>query len=591
MGELTSFQSGEAQSAASDPVTARRTDSAQALKPGPIKSWNRERALAQAALLLSIDGSNALVTSAALCFVLAACCVCLRLGLPHTSMYGHDVFILLDGGWRVLNGQRPHIDFYSAFGPVTYLIAAAGLWFSTAGVEGIMYATVAVGAVLGIWSALIGRTRLKAWPSLLFVSFIVLFWLAPFPIGEPYYLPSYAMQYNRLGYSLLAIALVESSAAARSPGGQHSLDWGRISTGVILALLLFLKISFFVVGIFLVGALFLLLRRSLRGMLSLLAGFLFVSLLFVFYLHWNISAMWTDLSIAAHARTARFHASGDPVRTIARNIVEITALAGFAGLARLFSVPGSSQRRSWKLVTLVCFVFVILAADLLLAIGNTQRSGFPLTVVAVLLLADLSCSNFELITAPFRDLFLHRSIIVSFAALLVLLPTMSDTVNGWGVVLMRSVTSRSLTQPAAVADSPTLQAMKFDDHADPAADPAAHNGAALVKTVEEGLSLIRSHSTQDESVECLCFSNPFSYALMRRSAIGGSTFFSYGTNFTDRIAPPATRILGDAELVIYPTSTGDEAVGPLLHICGSRLIRDYRLLATSEHWTLLRKIH
>jgi hypothetical protein len=549
------------------------------------------RILTAAAYLLLIDGVNIGSRSLSLVLVFAACSVPLVLGLPHTSMYGHDLFILLDGGWRVLEGQRPHVNFYSAFGPVTYLIAAAGLWLGKLRVEGILYATVAVGVVLGVWATAIASVRMKAWSAVLFTSFTVLFWLAPFPLGEPYYLPSYAMQYNRLGYALLSIALVELFVpASLLPQTRRFSDWGGLSSGAVLALLLFLKISFFAVGFVLVAAAFALFRRSWRNTLFLIAGFLLVCLVLLSYLHWDIPAIWTDWRTAAHARTTRFHSSGDPFRTIFRNLVEITTLASLAVLAMLFDLPRRAGREVWTDGRLTSFVILLLSADLLLAIGNTQRSGFPLSLVAALILANSICSRYADVPQYSRDLYLHGSIVVFLVGVLALLPYMTDTINGWGVVLMRNV-ARHSTVPNVRLDASPLRELKLDDHDDPAADLGANNGALLVNDVNEGLSLIRSHSDHKESVTCLCFSNPFSFALLRKPAEGGSTFFAYGTNFTSQFTPSASRILGDAELVIYPNqSVGDDRIEALLRICRADLAKHYRPIARSEHWILLKKI-
>src|SRR5260370_42113817 len=51
------------------------------------------------------------------------------MGAVPTRLFGHDIFFLLDNGWRVINGQRPHLDYYSPWGPVTFLVTAAGIFF------------------------------------------------------------------------------------------------------------------------------------------------------------------------------------------------------------------------------------------------------------------------------------------------------------------------------------------------------------------------------------------------------------------------------------------------------------------------------
>src|SRR5947209_18349739 len=52
------------------------------------------------------------------------------IGLKATSVFTHDAFMFLDGAWRMMNGQRPHIDFYSHLGVLTYAPTVLGLWLS-----------------------------------------------------------------------------------------------------------------------------------------------------------------------------------------------------------------------------------------------------------------------------------------------------------------------------------------------------------------------------------------------------------------------------------------------------------------------------
>src|ERR1035437_8115466 len=58
------------------------------------------------------------------------CAAVAIVGVPRLHIFGHDIFVSLDGGWRVLNGQRPGVDFYGQMGPVYYLLHAVGLWLA-----------------------------------------------------------------------------------------------------------------------------------------------------------------------------------------------------------------------------------------------------------------------------------------------------------------------------------------------------------------------------------------------------------------------------------------------------------------------------
>jgi hypothetical protein len=109
--------------------------------------------------------------------------------------------------------------------------------------------------------------------------------------------------------------------------------------------------------------------------------------------------------------------------------------------------------------------------------------------------------------------------------------------------------------------------------------------------VNDGIELLRNYTTSNERIACICFANPFSYALLRESPRGGSPFFDYGFNFNESSAPTAERIVGDAEVVIYPKADDDPpTIATLRRICEPILSKKYRQVAESEQWVLLRRV-
>src|SRR6185369_16653059 len=88
--------------------------------------------------------------------LLAICGLAIRVGIAPLRLFEHDTFFLLDNGYRVAQGQIPHRDFSSAWGPTTFLIEAAGLRLARMRPAGVGYASAWFGAVIGIWSFWIG---------------------------------------------------------------------------------------------------------------------------------------------------------------------------------------------------------------------------------------------------------------------------------------------------------------------------------------------------------------------------------------------------------------------------------------------------
>ena len=59
--------------------------------------------------------------------------------------YSHDAFMVLDGAWRMLNGQRPHLDFNSMIGPAAYLPTVVGFRLASNTSAGFGYGQALVG--------------------------------------------------------------------------------------------------------------------------------------------------------------------------------------------------------------------------------------------------------------------------------------------------------------------------------------------------------------------------------------------------------------------------------------------------------------
>lgn len=527
-------------------------------------------------------GANWPVAVISLLIVFVSCAITWRLGLPHTSIYGHDIFTFLDGSWRVSQGQIPHVDFYSAFGPVFYFMQAAGLLLAHYHIEGLVYGTVLAGLVLGVWAIAVMRARFNAIAVLFGVAFLILFWLAPFPLGEPYYLPSFAMQYNRLGYVILFIAVVELFGKVREQPSRF--DWGGLSTGVALGCLLFMKANFFAVGAVITAGAYVLRVRTLRHAAFVIAGWLVVFCVIASYLHWDLLAFWNDLRTAAGARQTRFHEIKDSVRTAVRNVTAVVAVLGLAGVA-LF------RRKRAGVVFLPCLkqplliALLIIASDFVLSLSNQQRFGFPLTIVAIILFIDQLCRMEMEQDAPGWSA-AEPALMLVMAAMV--LPFIMDTVNAWAIQI--TMRQNTVLATAARIDSTPLVALVFDDHSDPVWGQSEANGHILTSHINDGLQLIRAHSGSNDRIACLCYDNPFPYALLRPPMEGGAAFYDYGTNFTERFTPSAERILGNADVVVYPKTELDSLnVSTLLKICHRVLSERYHTVAESRDWILLKK--
>jgi hypothetical protein len=118
-------------------------------------------------------------------FVLAAALYFIFIGLAETgpvNEFGHDVIVLLDGGWRVLSGQIPYRDFYLALGPLEFMITAFGMLLTRGSTQGIAVGNAIFGITVGLWGWLLSRRRMPVVPALIVAAWLILTATSPTPL-------------------------------------------------------------------------------------------------------------------------------------------------------------------------------------------------------------------------------------------------------------------------------------------------------------------------------------------------------------------------------------------------------------------------
>ncbi|HXK05054.1 MAG TPA: hypothetical protein VMS37_21810 [Verrucomicrobiae bacterium] len=521
-----------------DPGATRSHPPAQ---PEPLVRWWREPFLDRRGVCLTFW-----LVLAGLCLARAYA------GLSGIQTYSHDAFGVLDGAWRVLHGQTPHADFYTPLGPIIYLVTALGLVISHGGAEGHGYSQAIAGMLLAAWAYRLARPRSGHFAAILLCLLLVLVAINPSSVGEPPINTS-CMAYNRYGYVLVALLLLESiDPTGRAAGA---------STGAILALLLFLKISYFVGASALLAALIPCRRQSRDRWAGIVCGFLAVFLAFWAYLDFKLIPMWNDLRMVAGAKSPRMS------WFIVGNLYPWVAfyLAFIWAACRHLAAGG--DRESARVVGLAG-ISILLTGIFLLA-TNFQFYGLPLNAVMAILVLDRICTRPAVPSAarwkPAALLAcggLFVAGIVGFEAL------------GLGfAVYGRQVWAE---EPHSTFNSPVLAGFRSFDR-------------PYVDLVNDGLALVAEHRRPGDTIMSLDFSNPFSYALGMPPAEGGSITLHYRGNFTDAHHPAPDRLLGHADLVmvaIVPTEPGLAKSIPRIY--GPYLAAHFSLIGESRGWRLYR---
>ncbi len=534
------------------------------------------------------DSRNAVIFIVGL-IVVCGLSIVIGIATPLGS-FGHDTLFLLSNGYRVAQGQIPHRDFSSAWGPVMFLIDAGGLMVSGMRPSGLGYASAIFGAVTAVWAFLIIRSRYSSAYAAALGVYTLLLVTAPFSIGNIpldlayalIYTPldfGYAMIYNRYGYALFGIIIMECAAYASSAkGGIRQSTYGAASTGIALGLLTFLKISYaFVafgfiivttIGMTTVGTH----SGRVRRLIGLFGGFMLVAVPILSYLSFDLSDIFVDLATAATAR--RLALFWRPIGIV--DSVQIISVLLIAGL-------------SHKTVRLqqVTFALMSVVAGYVLLITNMQTGAFPLNAYVAVALAAIDRSAMKLELSKWLGV--SPNFPRTFLLGICFLPLFVQN----GISLAAAAFERQwpmTSNVTAVASSERGSDLQFRSAT--GAITTETTGAEYVKALDDGIDLLRRHSDHGGVLAFDEF-NPFNYLLDRPPPRGGFAAAAYDYVFCDTAYPTADRFFGDAQYVMvrkYKTGTADsletEDVAGLMAIYGPNLRSQFAMVEETERWVL-----
>ena len=498
-----------------------------------------------------------------------------------------DSFIFLDGGWRILNGQRPYLDFPSALGPVIFQLTAFGMVLSGGGAVSIDLGLISAGAVIGVWAWFLFRGRMGRSTRLLLALFASLFAFSPHAIGSRPSVLTHASIYNRLGYSLLTLVVIEVFRPTNRPDRRAELAGG-VSSGIACSLLFFTKPSFgLIAAAFLAGSYVFVDRRDTRRTLGLLGGWAVPTMLMLAYLRFELGTLArTILRVAGN----RIQPMGDPRLDVGLwPYVKHAAdhLGSFAGLVLLGLVVSSLPRPArvrhcndwWPAIAAVA----VCAAECLLVMTNGTQYSVPLVGVFAWVLA----SEIQPVSWSPAGGGLHRYTVLSavslLGALLLILPDFGGDLVSSVYAASQSVSSA----PAETCFAPRLlRGLKAREVPADWDEPSTDR---YIRQVNEGADLLQRSSTRSESVFTLDYVNPFSYALERRPAVGGGPYtLSHIFNSGNR--PSAEWFLGQTDILMVPKDGPyPKRVAWLDGMFGPFIRQRFVLAGESPSWRMYRR--
>ena len=507
--------------------------------------------------------------------------ICLRMGIVPTRSYVSDVIAFAENGWRLMWGLRPHADFSSGLGPVALLPWALGLKAAGGSLNGLGYGISGAGIAIGVWAYALLARRVSGWLAVAGAAMLCLLAVAPVQLGESFRLSAIAMSYNREGYALLGLLIMESFPL-RQAEGERGLG-GAFSTGAVCAILLFLKANYFLVGL-VMAAVSLVWNGRLewRRAAGVAAGFTVVALPFLAYLRFDAGAMVADLRMAASARGGAL-SPAFVAQVFAENFPGFLILAGLAATATMAVRPAA--RRGWVgtglLVRPLLLAAMVYVAGVLLLVTNCQLERLPMHELLALLFVDciLQCAWLDA---------RHAAVLAMMGIGSIAGAQSADPLALANGLRLKLHPPREFAYP--VSSGGYAGAIFVDDYLENKGTHRAY-GNFLALYLRDGMDLLRRNLKPGEKVTTMDMFNPFPFALGIEPPNRGMLSASYKVFFSDRIHLSADAFFGNADVVMYPKEheVPDENWQGLVKYYIPEMERRFVQVAESAQWKMYRR--
>ncbi len=204
-----------------------------------------------AAGLLTADASLAKLSIVAAFPVLVAIWALLSPDRLLSREMSWDLLFNLSGAWHLHFGHVAHVDFHDPVGELNFFLTALGFTIAGPTPHAFLVGVTIITSFLFTTAVIVAWRRLPLLPAAIFVVFVCFLALRPANIGDLPTAYSFAMSYNRYGWSATTILALLLFVPPRTGRGG---DWiEAIAAGLLLIATYYLKVTYFAVGLGAVG--------------------------------------------------------------------------------------------------------------------------------------------------------------------------------------------------------------------------------------------------------------------------------------------------------------------------------------------------
>lgn len=158
-----------------------------------------------------------------------------------------DLLFNLSGAWHLATGHIQHVDFHEAVGELNFRLTALGFSLVGPSPKAMLVGSVLLATAVSLCATLVAGRRLPRVAAFVFVAFVTLLMLMPANVGDPPTAFSFAMSYNRYGWSIFCV--ITLILFLRPTGTRHG-EVVDASVVLVFAIALYhLKITYYVAAL------------------------------------------------------------------------------------------------------------------------------------------------------------------------------------------------------------------------------------------------------------------------------------------------------------------------------------------------------
>jgi hypothetical protein len=498
----------------------------------------------------------------------------LLLALPGqtvTTRYLDDLFVILDGAYRIAAGQVPNQDFHTPLGPFAYYLSAAGYALSGTLGGAMPTAMAAITLALALPMVHILSSRLHPFIAIPYGLFLLLILAVPINLGEAVTSLSFAKFYNRIGWAALGALLVMYLRPESVDRRQEMLD--ALCVTALTVLMLYTKLSYGVVA--LAFLLFMLTDRLQRRWAFTALAITIVTTLIIELIWQSSLAHLADLRLALDVGGRLRGTWGQITDHFLVNLTDYVLLGLFAGIA---------LRRTRSFRDLLFYGFCAVAGFLIIN-QNFQAWGIITLHAAAAVAAETILRAADHQAEDDQD-----SWSMTAGAKLLFLALVLPTILHCFVALSLHSAAASMKAGNAVS-LPNLEQVRVANLWTWSDYDAA---IAYQDKLREGFDTLSALDPKPGRIFVLDLANPFSMTLNAPPARGDAPWLQWDRTLGRTAYVPAESLLADVQIVMEPkpADNPDAAKGPLSQLqalYGPYIAAQFGLAGETRHWKLHRR--